>query len=267
MDGTLIGNATPLDCLQTLLAQINMMEGRRIFDDTTPERMKTALANGLARPGFASFYAQVMASNEHAEFFVYTAAEADWTAMVIGAFEEVVGVAFNRPIFSRKYCNTYKGVTTKRIDLILPVIHDRLRVKYAACTKETIQENMMVIDDTPGMFAENPGTNVIVCPAYRYTHHVDYAGELTPQLLCRYYRDIAECVERSGCFVPLPPFSGVSGDLVRVLRDHYSLSCALEEDNKRDTFWHDFERLYEMTGNAKKITHETLVLWLSVLCK
>jgi len=119
-DGTLGGNVEHQAQAYTLM---QALKRQGIKSTNYDPRIAFSPETKLIRPGIASFMhtLEKFYGKENVHFFIYTASERNWALHEIGIVEEMHGIKFARPIFTRDDCvmDTY-GTYRKSINTDLP---------------------------------------------------------------------------------------------------------------------------------------------------
>lgn len=244
MDGTIIGDATPLACMQEL--QSNVKSKIKGGLETYPFR------RCLIRPHTESFLKFVM--NEcNCVCFVYTAAEHQWATKVIACFEKETGVKFSRPIFSRKDCIMMNNVYRKSIHHVSPRIAAFLKKRK----QRLVDENVVLIDNSNVLFPDTDYRRII-CPTYDARVPMDVLKRLDFDDIQANEQSLANVLYKYG-FITKSSYKTID----EMLSSYYlSIARALHETSRHDrnacdTFWLDMESIFR-SKRVCAFTKETL---------
>lgn len=158
LDGTMIGDISPQICEYEIN---NKLSRAHVMKD---------LSAGLLRPYLKKFLTY-MKTNHKAEFFVYTASTKDWAYQIVEIIEKVLGIEFNRPLFTRADIPT-SGY--KSIKHIFPVLKQSLVEKGYSSSIDylDVKRNCIFIDNNAVLEKEEAHV-LMKCPTYEYISPLD----------------------------------------------------------------------------------------------
>jgi len=231
MDGTIIGDATPLVCMQELHSNAKSKSGTL---ETYPFR------TSLIRPHIESFIKFAM--NEcNCVCFVYTAAEQHWAAKVIACVEKETGIKFCRPIFSRKDCILVNNVYRKSIHHVCPKVRALLKKR-----KQVLLDENIVLIDNSDVLLPDADHRRIICPTYDARVPMDVMKKIDPNVIHGNAQHLAMVLYKYG-YITKSSYRTVE----EMLSSYYlSIARALHEASRNndrcasDTFWLDMESIF-----------------------
>ncbi len=245
MDGTIIGDATPLACQHELECNVKSTSKRGL--ETYP------FQSSLVRPHIESFLKYVT-SECNCVCFVYTAAELQWASKVIACFEKEVGVKFCRPIFARKDCTLVGNVYRKSIQHISP----KLRAVLKKRNQRLLEQNVVLIDNNDVLLPDSDYRRIL-CPTYDARVPMDVLKRLEMQEIRGNVHAVARILFKYG-FITKSSYRSID----EMLSSYYlSIAKALYEGGRThdrrtcDTFWLDMESFFR-TKRVTAFTKETL---------
>ena len=168
LDGTIVGNVS---CLvgEWLLLQEKDKRKIRLYKNFVLKQLQ----NGIIRPNFADFCAMTSKHLSNVEYFVYTASGTSWANFLIPCIEEVCGIRFQRPIFTRKFCILKNGDYRKSIEDVLPEILKRLKKQYPDLKNISQLQDMVCLIDNNEVLGKNEKHKLIKCPTYDFIDYYD----------------------------------------------------------------------------------------------
>lgn len=168
LDGTIVGNVANLVSEWELIQQYN----RNKMKDFKKALIKK-LRNGMLRENLADFCAMIQSHYHCVEFFIYTASECKWANFLVGNIEEATGLAFQRPLLTRKNCIEKNMDYKKSIEHVMPIVMKKLKSKYPSLTKSSQLKNMTCLIDNNDVMVDKEKERVIRCPTYDYIDFYD----------------------------------------------------------------------------------------------
>lgn len=192
-DGTIVGDVQWMSFEQSLIQSVD--SGCR----NAPRFMMSDLKSGVIRPHFKQFVENVKRDIPQVEFFIYTASTSNWANIIIPRVEKILGISFNRPLFTRDQCAYKDGRYLKSITSIMPTIVKKLSKKYTPVKINGMHGicSAFLIDNTPGVLLEN--THLVKCPTYNFQHPLDVFRQLQPHIpihvLAQHYMTLRETNE------------------------------------------------------------------------
>jgi hypothetical protein len=231
MDGTIIGDASPLACMHELQANIN---ARQNSLETYPFRQS------LIRPHVKSFLK--FARHEYdCECFIYTAADENWAAKVINCVEKEIGLKFNRPILSRKDCVLVNNVYRKNISHV----SSRIRSVLKRRQKFLIDSNIVLIDNNDVIFP-NGDYRQIICPTYDARIGMDVLKNINITEIHANTSALAKILFKYG-YIIKSSYKSIdellSSYYLSVARSLHE-SCKESDKISKDTFWLDLKTAF-----------------------
>lgn len=169
IDGTMIGDIRPQLMLYEL--HLALKHANKKINMLNIKDFEDKLKNGgIVRPYFTKFLKKMKDYLPNVEFFVYTASETVWAKFLINHIEKALGIKFNRPIFTREDCFYDNQNIKKSLCTITPVVLKHLKKKYGHLKRGDLENRLLMIDNTSGVFDERDKKYVIHCESYDYTH-------------------------------------------------------------------------------------------------
>mgnify|MGYP001330953100 FL=1 len=173
LDHTIQGNIQPQLDEYNFIKYFNDKIQPKKYIKQDKDAVKRDFMKGLLRPNFRTFISKMKSRFPNVEFFVYTASDDLWAKYVVKIIEEVIGIRFNKRIFSRSDCvlddksNNYM----KSIDKL------RLELKKILKTKYKLQPNYhlnhVYLIDNNFVLYRNESEKLIKCPSYLGTVVID----------------------------------------------------------------------------------------------
>lgn len=231
MDGTIIGDASPLACMHELQANVN---ARQKYLESYP------FQQSLIRPHVESFIK--FARHEYdCEVFIYTAADENWAAKVIHRVENEIGFKFNRPILSRKDCVLVNNVYRKSINHV----SSRIRAVLKRRQKILIESNIVLIDNNDVIFPTGDYRQII-CPTYDARIGMDVLKKIDIAEIHANMSALAKILYKYG-YIIKSSYKSIdellSSYYLSVARSLHE-SCKESENNAKDTFWLDLRNAF-----------------------
>ena len=186
LDGTIVGNVANLVSEWELILQYNKYKMKDF-----KKALVKKLRNGMLRENLADFCSMIQSHYKCVEFFIYTASDCKWANFLVSNIEEATGLAFQRPILTRKNCIEKNMDYKKSIEHVMPIVMKKLKGKYPSLTKSSQLKNMTCLIDNNDVMVEKEKERVIRCPTYDYIDFYD--------VFCRIGLDCFE--EKSDCSV------------------------------------------------------------------
>jgi hypothetical protein len=147
-----------------------------------PNFVAEDIRNGLVRPHFKDFIRHVKNTIPQVEFFLYTGSTSEWANFIFPHVEKILGIKFNRPLFTREYCASNNGRLVKRLSNVTPHVVKRLSKKYLPVKlkgERGIQATIL-IDNTQGVLEETD--HHVLCPTYDMQYPIDVFRQLPPSV-------------------------------------------------------------------------------------
>ncbi len=193
IDGTMIGDISP----QIMAYELYVSLKDKHFKINSKE-FENKLSNGLIRPTLGNFIKKMKdIYHGKAEFFIYTSAEKQWTHFLIPHIERILGVKFNRPLFTRENCQLINGDYKKNLAKILPKIMSTLQKKYGKLDKNIIKERILVIDNNNSVYDEIDKKHLLVCPTYDFKIPENIPVYITEPIFRTHYQQIIRILNKN----------------------------------------------------------------------
>ena len=160
IDGTLVDDIIPY-----LEEYYNLLGNKSSVESLKPKLIH-ALYHGLMRPHITLFLQTLSKQQDNFRLYIYTASDntEGWVDFLIHCIEEVTSVKFERPLFTRAHCvKISKYEYYKSFAHVYSKINRKPYLK--GNTKESILNNMILIDNTPMILCDSG--NLIVCETYK----------------------------------------------------------------------------------------------------
>ena len=279
IDGTMIGDITPQICEWVILKNLGLKSKMAQYR----KNLIAQLHSGLLRPGLADFLDFLKSKYGHIELFVYTAADPVWAATIVPCIEEVTGIRFNRPLFTRTHCEGQKML--KSLNRVMPVAAKACSLSSSSSREKgkdkkkkekmkRIENNVVLIDNSP-VLKENEMNKWIVCPTYGYVDHYDVLRSLNEETLKSVYGNLIPILINHGLF----PSSSASASAIASSIDyitfkglyferlagllHHSMSTQEKTHSKKEKgYWHQLAQVMNQNDSnlkdntIKKINHD-----------
>ena len=184
LDQTIVGNVTYIIFKYNIAMQaetIGLLEdGKAFIRPWLVDAIKD-----LIRPHFADFLAHV--KKRGARVFIYTSSHRPWATFVVEAVEEIIGLTFDRPLFTRENVTLADPLFdpssvvpqgSKSMALISDAIEKAIGHKLTP-------ERVVIVDDNLSVWNSNDVKRfrTIRCPAYRYIAFIDPFDGFYPRIL------------------------------------------------------------------------------------
>ena len=256
IDGTIVGDVTYQVCEWELLHHLQPSRLKQ-FKQT----LMRDLGNGLIRPHFADFATSLKSYHEHVELFIYTASDDKWAQFLVPCIEQVTGITFNKPIFSRKHCIPSSGSINKSLNDIAKTIHGRLKKKYGQYMppQKMLLKNMCIIDNNNVL--TDAHHKCVLCPTYSYIHPYDVLKHLEEDLIEKEHKFVAKLLSSYGII------TRQHDTTTTMLSDYYShlgraYKASTSRQNANDEFWHQITQRI-LSAIKKGYTKDAFVKYIS----
>lgn len=135
--------------------------------------IKKDFIRGLLRPGFKHFVKRMKDLFPNVEFFVYTASNTDWGKYIVKQIESVIGIHFNKRVFTRSDClldpNPMRNTYYKSIKKVSPDIFTCLKAKYKLVgPKQTYVFKHILLIDNNEVLRNEERRHLVKCPSYTF---------------------------------------------------------------------------------------------------
>lgn len=233
LDGTIIGDISQQIMAFELWKNLKGSCSKYLFDVAD---FREKLKHGMIRPGFETFLKTMKHHFGNVDVFVYTASEKSWAEFVIKQIESVVGVKFNRPIFSRDSCVQHDREYKKSISFVKKQVMRCINKKYGS--NNTNVQSFLIIDNN-NVYGSNDQKHLLLCPSYNYRIPENLAASIKQKCYEEHYQKINN-VLRKYIQLPLTP----SKDYMLFQKEFYTyyiyfINAIAKSNNKyaTDNFW------------------------------
>lgn len=161
--------------------------------------LMTQLQNGLLRPHFTSFIDSIKSRNESCEFHVYTASETKWAHFLIGCVEQVIGMKFSRPLFTRNHCIKTSKEYQKSLQLVGNIVLKKQSPKRFKHVKELVSRSIL-IDNNKVLIKAEDSRLLQLCPTYMFKDVYDVLRLVSEQTMHDNFMEIATSLTMHGMF-------------------------------------------------------------------
>lgn len=265
LDSTLICDSNPLSRYQQFVSFLRdaVITKKIALPNVTAKSVRQRPMSELVpaefyRSDLASSFGSLKTLFPTAEFFVFSAGQKHYVEQTVKLMEEQLGVAIQRPIFSRNDCtidetNNYK----KSILANIPRIFKSLQDKYPALKTEenresVINHNLVFVDDREVVW--DLSDKWIPCPIYSYIHTIDatvgFPRDLLRHALVREY--IA--THYVGFAEPAPDVSEDERNLLyhSYLANAYGAALTENKTALKDDFFHKLVQVLKPVSRLKR---------------
>lgn len=129
----------------------------------------------IIRPHFIDFYTHVKKQGAHA--FIYTSSATEWANYVIDIIEEIIGLTFERPLFTRNNVSVIDQAIGPQAQAqpIIKSIANVLSDIEKSLGRKVAVEDIVIIDDDSTVWSneEKKRYTFVHCPRYNYGSFVD----------------------------------------------------------------------------------------------
>lgn len=231
IDGTLVGDVTP-QVLEYDLILNNDKSKMKLFK----ESLKFHLQLGLLRPGLANFIDILKNNNKThgVELYIYTAGEMKWVNVLMPIIEDIIGIKFNRPFFTRTSCVTKDGLFYKQIANVLPQISQKLKKNYSFSQQELFRKTVLI--DNTEVLMNSEKYSLIFVPTYNFSLYYDVLRYIEESIIKKNCLEISHVLSLQG----LLPEGSSTSNFVSLKYAIYSHASSLMKKNRKlsnDTFW------------------------------
>lgn len=169
IDGTMVGDVHYQVCQYDIMNAVAEFSEKKINVMRYKQHLQDALRDGLMHPDLEGFLRH---HRKNFKFFVYTASETTWANTLVPCMEKVLGIKFNRPLFTREDCigdDMMKNIDSVRARVTETIESDYVRVR-----------NIFMIDNNKTL---NQQKNLLIhCPSYNRRVLTDVFEDLHDQL-------------------------------------------------------------------------------------
>jgi len=254
LDGTIIGDITPQIMTFELGKSLKQAHVKNIFD---LRDLKAKLKSGLLRPYFDTFIKTITYSKPTVEFFVYTASEKSWAELVIKCIEQVIGIKFNRPIFSRGFCVLQDREYKKSIKYIKPAIAKCLKKKYGVSFgKNELASNILLIDNN-NVYSNSDAKNLLVCPTYNYRIPENVVANIKLDIFKQHAMVITAVLRRHIPLSQTTNYNHFQRDFYTYYLNYLTTSTKKNSHYSQDKFWMHMRDII-MSHNVKMFDEYTV---------
>lgn len=232
IDGTLIGDVTPQVCEWELVQKYDkgkLKQFKKGFCDQ--------LKSGLLRPGFTNFIDQIKVQHPNSAFFIYTSSEGKWANFLVPCIEQVTGVRFMRPLFTRTHCLKLNDEYKKSLSKIAPKIHERVGNQI---TLADLLSHTFLIDNS-NVILKQEEKSIVLCPTYSFVSLRDVTRHFDMETLGRHYTEMVPIMASYNMFPRIDKQVSLQQFLAIHYRHVYQLVSQLHKErhieNDTDLFW------------------------------
>lgn len=165
IDGTIIGDITPQILLYEL--HLTLKKANNKVNIMNLKKFQEKLTEGIIRPYFLKFIKRLKEHYNNVEFFIYTASERKWATFMIANIEKVLGIKFNRPLFTRDNCILNNNDYKKSFTPLRKCIVKTLKKKYSMNNSD-IENRILIIDNRTDIYDKADKKHLLLCPTYNY---------------------------------------------------------------------------------------------------
>lgn len=165
IDGTIIGDITQQLLLYEL--HLTLKNANNKLNLMNLKKFQDKLTEGILRPYFIKFIKRLKEHYNNVEFFIYTASERKWATFLITNIEKILGIKFNRPLFTRDNCILQNNDYKKSFTPLRKCIIRTLKKKYSMSNSD-IDNRILIIDNRIDIYDKNDKQHLILCPTYNY---------------------------------------------------------------------------------------------------
>lgn len=171
LDGTIIGDIQWLCLEYQALRHHNKHHAPSQKIRYQTSMLYRDLQQGMIRPYFRTFFKKLQKHFSNVECFIYTASDQKWAEYIIPRIEHVLGIRFQRPLFTRRHCTLLPtGRYVKSIDTVKPLVYKALAKPYGLRHLSELN-SIILIDNQPNNLKEGKGQ--VLCPTYDFQQPVD----------------------------------------------------------------------------------------------
>lgn len=233
LDGTIIGDISQQIMSFEIWKGLKNSCEKYIFDLAN---FRETLKNGMIRPGFDTFLKAMINHFGNIDVFIYTASEKTWAEFVIKQIEIVLGIKFNRPIFSREHCVQQEREYKKSISYVKKQMLRCLVKKYG---QQRAHVQSMLIIDNNNVYGSYDQKHLLLCPSYNYRIPENIPASIKQKCYEEHYQKI-NSILRKYIQTPLTP----SRDFWLFQKEFYTyytyfINAIVKSNSKymKDNFW------------------------------
>lgn len=246
LDGTIIG-AIDDHIVEWIVNKHIRQNGGGLNNVAFNKTMRLCMMNGLQRPHFSDFVNTLIRNQHGFEIFIYTASTKDWAPIPIGCVENITGIKFQRPIFSRDHCQvSASGATTKSLAAIKPSIFRTLKKKYTDLKSVSdLNNRILMVDNSDVLVDQNAW---IPCPTYDYVSNYDVLKSIDLDVLRSNFPSIFSELVRQGLLSRnlqknIKTYDEFMSLYYSKLAKNFAVNGRRNAVQKTDTFWKVFETI------------------------
>jgi hypothetical protein len=209
MDLTMVGYSNHYGSLKELVSFVrDCFKSKKIENLPCPKAQNymDLITTEFVRPGLKDMITNIVKIYPTAEFFVYSAGAKLYVESLIPAVEKLLGISFNRPLFTRDDCitNETRGYS-KSIMVHYDTMVRSLSSKYPALKDDANQQQVLksrivFVDDVD--FVWDMKEKWIKCPEYTYSPVVDVTKYI--DITTRKHPLVDKHIEQNGVFFKEP---------------------------------------------------------------
>lgn len=240
MDHTIVGNC------EWQVARYDL--SRKLAQKHDVNKLKFELENGLLRPHFESCFKLIRTKYPNAEIYVFTAAEKNWAHVMITSIEKMLGIQFNRPIFSRENCVNEDGILKKHIGKLAPAIYRKLKTSYKLSHISQLKKQIILVDNNM-VIGPHDSHRFVQCNSYVYAVPCDVFAAIPSTIMESNINNVLTVLRRYPLFSKL----ALSTDIFKLYACYYtflaeaykqSSSSIQRAQREKDVFWLLMERIF-----------------------
>ena len=195
LDNTIQGNVEPQLEESNLCHIINSQNpgGPKLKQDK--KLLHKDFAKGLLRPNFKKFIRRMKDRFPNVEFFVYTASNSEWGKYVVKNIEALIGITFNKRVFTRDDCiwDPQRRTYYKSIKKVSPDIFTCLKAKYKLVGKK--QEHRfkhIILIDNNDVLRDEEKKYLVKCPDYNHKVVINPFRSIPDHVIRQHYKLIGK---------------------------------------------------------------------------
>ena len=195
IDGTLIGDVSLFSISYNMIKPVPKS---KVILNRLKRNLIYALKNGLMRPHLPQFikYAK---KQYNLKLFIYTASTYNWAHFLVPCLEKVLGVKFERPLYTRNECTSYTML--KNLEYVSKHADDKIP--------------MIMIDNNKTLYRKVDKSRLIKCPTYNFRYYYNPISVFTYSEIVTNFESIIKILKDLNIFVKV----NTAEDLYRYCQD------------------------------------------------